>query len=100
MGVDIMASIVHQQVKGTTYLYESIGYRDKNDGGKVKNKRTPIGKIDSASGEPIYKEDYIQRMKSAGTPVELSETQKLFCYYSANTPNPVSIRETGHVKKL
>jgi hypothetical protein len=50
-----LASIVHCNVKGTIYLYESTGYRDKIDGGKVKNARKLIGKIDKVTGEPIYK---------------------------------------------
>jgi hypothetical protein len=74
----ILASIIHCNVKGITYLYESTGYRDKIDGGKVKNIRKLIGKIDKATGEPIYKPEYLARMRLEGAPIELSSNQKQF----------------------
>jgi transposase len=74
----ILASIVHCNVKGIIYLYESTGYRDKINGGKVKNMRKLIGKIDKVTGEPIYKPEYLARMRRAGTPIEISSSQKQF----------------------
>jgi hypothetical protein len=73
-----LPSIVHCNVKGIVYLYESTGYRDKIDGGKVKNIRKLIGKIDKVTGEPIYKPEYLARMRLAGTPIEVSSSQKQF----------------------
>jgi transposase len=61
-----MASIVHCKKGGYTYLYESVSYREQ---GKPKNKRKLIGKIDPVSGSPVYKPEYILRMKALGTPV-------------------------------
>ena len=49
------------------YLYECKGYRVD---GKVKSTRKIVGKIDPKSGLPIYKEEYLERMKAAGTPVQ------------------------------
>jgi transposase len=69
---------VHCKVKGTIYLYESTGFRDKINGGKVKNIRNPIGKIDKVTGEPIYKPEYLARMRLAGAPIEISSSQKQF----------------------
>jgi transposase len=73
-----LASIIHCNVKGIIYLYESTGYRDKIDGGKVKNIRKLIGKIDKVTGEPIYKPEYLARMRLAGTPIEIPSSQKQF----------------------
>jgi transposase len=73
-----LASIVHCNVKGTIYLYESTGHRDKINGGKVKNIRKLIGKIDKVTGESIYKPEYLTRMRLAGTPIEISSSQKQF----------------------
>jgi hypothetical protein len=73
-----LASIIHCNVKGIIYLYESTGYRDKIDSGKVKNIRKLIGKINKTTGEPIYKPEYLARMRLAGTPIEISSSQKQF----------------------
>jgi hypothetical protein len=54
-----------------TYLYEATAYRDEN--GKPRNKKHPIGKIDPLTGERIYKPEYLARMARAGTPVATSE---------------------------
>ena len=62
-----MSSIVRQKVGDQTYLYESTSYR--NDEGKPRNKRIPIGKLDPVSGYPVYKPDYLERMAENGTPV-------------------------------
>jgi hypothetical protein len=71
-----VASIVRQNVGGNTYLYESVSYR--NEEGKPRNRRIPIGKIDKKSGRPIYKPEYIRRMAEAGTPVESVESTPEF----------------------
>ena len=55
-----MSSIVRQKVGDKIYLYESISYR--NEDGKPRNKRKPIGKIDSATGQPVYKPEYLERI--------------------------------------
>ena len=59
-----MASIIRQKVGNRTYLYESVSYR--NADGKPRNRRVPIGKIDPASGQLIYKPDYLARMAASG----------------------------------
>lgn len=66
-----MSSIVKQKVGNHTYLYESVSYR--NEDGKPRNKRTPIGKLDPQTGNPIYKPDYMNRMVKKGTPIELPQ---------------------------
>jgi transposase len=57
-------------------LYECESWRDKD--GKVVGKRKVIGKIDPVTGEKHYKLEYVERMKSAGTPVENPTTEKIF----------------------
>jgi transposase len=69
--------------RGTDYLYESKGYRDKDDlgkngYGKVKNTRKCVGRIDKASGEPFFHDEYLERMRLAGIPVTVSAAQKMF----------------------
>jgi transposase len=65
-----MSSIVRQKVGKHTYLYESISYR--NEQGKPRCKRTPVGKLDSVTGQPIYKPTYIKRMAAEGKPIAQS----------------------------
>ena len=71
-----MSSIVRQKVGDKIYLYESVSYR--NDDGEPRNKRVPIGKIDSETGGPIYKPEYLARMVAAGTPIEIPATDLKF----------------------
>ena len=63
-----MSSIVRQKVGDKVYLYESVSYR--NEQGEPRNKRTTVGKIDPATGQPIYKPEYLERMDAQGHPVE------------------------------
>ena len=63
-----MASIVRQKVADHIYLYESVSYR--NADGQPRNRRVPIGKIDPATGQPVYKPDYVARMAAAGITIE------------------------------
>lgn len=69
-----MATIVTCKVGNHTYLYESESYRTKD--GKVRNNRRIIGKLDPATGESIYKPEYIaekglhlEQSKVAETPI-------------------------------
>ncbi|MDD2402891.1 MAG: IS1634 family transposase [Clostridia bacterium] len=71
-----MSSIIKQKVGNKIYLYESVSYR--NTDGKPRNKRTPIGKIDSVTGDPIYKPEYLVRMIENGTPVDIPATNMKF----------------------
>jgi len=63
-----MASIVRQKVGNHTYLYESISFRNRE--GKPRNRRVSIGKIDKKTGLPVYKQEYIDRMKAKGITVK------------------------------
>jgi hypothetical protein len=63
-----MAYILRQKVGNHVYLYEAVSYR--NEDGKPRSKRVPIGKLDAA-GQPVYKSEYIERMAQAGTPLSL-----------------------------
>jgi transposase len=71
-----MSSIIKQKVGDKIYLYESVSYRNEN--GKPRNKRVPIGKIDVSTGNPIYKPEFLARMAEAGTPVEIADTNLQF----------------------
>jgi transposase len=70
-----MSYIIENTVKGHTYLYECESWRE---GRQIKGRRKIIGKIDIATGERRFKPDYIERMRTAGTPVDISETEKIF----------------------
>jgi transposase len=63
-----MAYILRQRVGNHVYLYEAVSYR--NEDGKPRSKRVPVGKLDAA-GQPVYKSEYIERMARAGTPLAL-----------------------------
>ena len=75
-GGDALSYIIKQKVGKYTYLYECTAYR--NEAGEPRNKRVIIGKIDPDTGLPIYKPEYIERMREAGTPIEVSTTEKIF----------------------
>ena len=69
-------SIVTQKVGKHTYLYESFSYRNEN--GEPRNKRKPIGKIDTATGQPVYKSDYMERMAAEGKSVTITRRAETF----------------------
>ena len=71
-----MSSIVKQKVGNKIYLYESVSYR--NEDGKPRNKRKPIGKIDPITQQSIYKPDYLERMAAEGHPIAVIESDKSF----------------------
>ena len=66
-----MSYIFEQTVGIHRYVYEGTSYRNSN--GKPRNKRTPIGKVDLKTGQRIYYNEYIERMKLEGTPIGLSD---------------------------
>jgi transposase len=84
-----MAYIAKVPVKNHVYLYECESYRED---GKVKSKRTLIGKIDAKTEQPVYKEEYIERMRIAGTPIASNDEEKRF---SVSDIKNSSIKEIG-----
>ena len=82
-----MSFIVRQKVGAHVYLYEAVSYR--NEDGKPRSKRVPIGKLDAA-GQPVYKDEYINRMAQAGTPVPVIKN-------TAYAPGDIA---TSHIKEL
>ena len=76
MRVIAMSYIIENRSGKYTYLYECESWRDKN--GKVVGRRKVIGKIDPATGEKHYKPEYVERMESAGAPMEIPVTGKFF----------------------
>lgn len=88
-GEKIMSSIIRQKVGKHIYLYESISYR--NEDGKPRNTRKLIGKIDPKTDLPIYKDEYIARMKAAGTPIE----QPVVDLFSVKDIKKSTIKEYG-----
>ena len=56
-----IASITKQPVGKYTYLYESVSYRD--DLGRPRNRKTKIGKINPATGQPIYTPEYLEKTR-------------------------------------
>jgi len=85
-----MASIVPVKVGNNTYLYESISYRNEN--GEPRNKRKPIGKIDSVTGRHIYKQEYLDRMEAEGHQIQ---TQPIEASFSADDIRRSTIRDYG-----
>ena len=59
-----MASITKQKLGKYTYLYESESFWDKKN--KRPDKKVKIGKIDLLSGEPVYKQDYLDKLAASG----------------------------------
>lgn len=71
-----MSYVIEQKVGKYTYLYECTAYRDHK--GNPRSNRATIGKIDLKTGLPVYKSEYLERMREAGTPVEIPPTEKMF----------------------
>jgi len=71
-----MSSIVRQKVGDKIYLYESTSFRNNN--GQPRNKRKTIGKIDPATGQPVYKPEYLERMSAEGHPVAITPAASSF----------------------
>ena len=90
-----MASIVRQKVGKYTYLYESESYR--NEQGKPRNRRVMIGKVDLKTGLPVYKKEYIERMKEKGCRIESAEIVPVF---SVEDIRRSSLLQTGMVHLL
>jgi hypothetical protein len=84
-----MSYVVENKIGKYTYLYECEGYRE---GGKVKGRRKTVGKVDPKTGKRVYKPEYLERMRKAGTPIEDAGTQKMF---SEDDIKNSSIREFG-----
>lgn len=63
-----------QTVGNYKYIYFIEGHREN---GKVKQKRTPIGKL-NATGQKIYKPEYLEKLQAEGQPLEIYPTDKLF----------------------
>jgi len=85
-----MSSIIKETIKGHIYLYESESYRDKN--GQPRSKRILIGKIDPETGNPIYKNEYIERMNAEGKPIMDEQYEKR---YSEDDVKKSVIKELG-----
>ena len=71
-----MSSIVRQRVGDKIYIYESVSYR--NEDGKPRNKRVPIGKVDPSTNKPIYKAEYLVRMDGSSAQFEEAAPLKTF----------------------
>ena len=60
-----MSSITSQQVGKYTYLYESVSFWDPEKK-RPDNHKTRIGKIDLLTGEPVYTQEYLDKLVSDG----------------------------------
>ena len=85
-----MSSIVKQKVGNNIYLYESVSFRNKD--GQPRNSRTLIGKIETGTGQPKYKQEYLDRMAAEGHPVPITQTPASF---TINDIHLSSIRDFG-----
>jgi len=68
-----MGSIVKNKVGKHTYIYESESFRDEN--GKPQTRKTSIGKIDSLTGQPVYRPEYLERVLGTASQPEISDSQ-------------------------
>jgi hypothetical protein len=85
-----MSYIIENKSGRHTYLYECTSWRDGE--GKVRGTRKSVGRIDPSTGERRFYPEYIERMRAAGTPVEIPDTAKVF---SAEDVRKSSVLECG-----
>lgn len=78
-------SLVHYHNKrnNTTYVYESLGYWDKEKQ-QARNKRTCIGKLDPDTGEIIYNRRYRERNESVAKPGPVPTEVSSRIFYGAS----------------
>jgi transposase len=67
-----MPSITRQTIGKYTYLYESTSFRDEQ--GRPRNRKEKIGKVDPRTGRTVYTPVYLEKMRTAGTPIVVPET--------------------------
>ena len=84
-----MASIVKNRVGNHVYLYESESYRDTD--GKPQTRKTSIGKLDPVTGEPVYKPEYLERVRGTDKQPVTSNVRQ----YSENDIKNSTIRDFG-----
>jgi transposase len=71
-----MSFEVIQKVGKHQYIYLADGYR--NSEGKLRQRRTPIGKVDPVTGEKIYKQSYVEKCKEEGKQIHMPERVPLY----------------------
>jgi len=71
-----MSTIIKRSINGRTYLYEAISYR--NEDGQSRSKHVIIAKINPETGETVYHQEYLDRMASQGTPVEIPQNKRSY----------------------
>ena len=68
-----MSSIVTNKIGKYTYIYESESFRDEK--GKPQTRKTPIGKIDLKTGQPVYRPEYLERIQGTDSQPNISGKQ-------------------------
>lgn len=85
-----MAAIIQSKSGNNIYLYESVSYRE---GGKVKNRRRIVGKVDPTTGERIFKPEYLEEKGIEAFEGDgASHDQRL---YSVNDIKQSKVKEYG-----
>ena len=64
-----ISSITKQNIGKYTYIYESESYWDTTNK-RPDNNKTRIGKIDLLTGEPVYVQEYLDKLAAQGKPTE------------------------------
>jgi hypothetical protein len=58
------------------YIYEAEGYRDAD--GKPRNKKHPVGKVDPATGEEIFKPEFLAKLPLYGKTIPTPASKNRF----------------------
>lgn len=87
-----MSFISKMKVGRHTYLYEVTAYRDEQ--GRPRNKKHPVGKLDPVTGEPIYKPEYLAKCEAEGNPIASSSSEPLASYTTEDIKRS-TIKEFG-----
>lgn len=85
-----MSYEVIQKVGQYQYIYLAEGFRDKD--GKVRQNRRPIGKINSKTGQRVYKPEYLEELRLSGQQLDILSTEKVF---SIDDIHKSSVRSHG-----
>jgi transposase len=89
-----MAYLSRMKVGGHVYIYEVSGFRDEN--GRPRNTKHPVGKLDPDTGETVYKPEYILKMAQAGTPLPAKTVKALPEKFSVAEVRKSCVKDYGN----
>jgi len=90
-----MSYLTHMFVGKHEYIYEVTGYRNEN--GKPRNKKHPVGKVDPVTGEEIFKPEFYPKLAQYGKQAPAAPDIQAKKAFTKNEIRSSAVREYGAV---